>query len=112
MRHIEESGGPPAGGTPGLEMPDRAAGGEGASRPLALWGGLECTVARIGDAFRDQSRETGHHGRAGDLAAVAALGIRTLRHPVLWETIAPESPDACDWRWHVASACPTTWSML
>ena len=25
-------------------------------RPLELWGGLECTVARIGDDFRDQSR--------------------------------------------------------
>ncbi|MFO1148410.1 MAG: sugar nucleotide-binding protein [Alsobacter sp.] len=69
-------------------------------RPVELWGGLECTVVRIGDTFRDQSRETGHRTRAGDLAAVAALGIKTVRYPVLWETVAPDDPDACDWSFH------------
>ena len=69
---------------------------------LELWGGLECTVARIGDTFRDQSAETGHRGRSEDLDAVAALGIRTLRYPVLWETIAPNRPDEPEWGWHDA----------
>jgi dTDP-4-dehydrorhamnose reductase len=69
-------------------------------QPLELWGGLECTVARIGDGFRDQSRETGHAERIEDLDAIAALGVRTLRYPVIWETIAPEHPDEADWRWH------------
>lgn len=69
-------------------------------QPLELWGGLECTVARIGDDFRDQSLETGHRDRIEDLDRIAALGIRTLRYPVLWETVSPESPDRTDFAWH------------
>ena len=69
------------------------------SQVLELWGGLECTVVRIGDEFRNQLHETGHAARLEDLDAIARLGIRTLRYPVVWETIAPERPDECDWRW-------------
>jgi len=69
---------------------------------LELWGGVECTVARVGDLYRDQVAETGHFARADDLAAIAALGIRTLRYPIIWETISPDHPDAQDWRWHDA----------
>ncbi len=67
---------------------------------LELWGGFECSLVRIGHSYRDQIAETGHHGRLSDLDAVAALGIRTLRYPVLWETIAPDCPLASDWSWH------------
>ncbi len=35
-----------------------------------------------------------------DLDAIAALGIKTLRYPVVWETIAPDHPDECRWEWH------------
>ncbi|MBM6593463.1 family 1 glycosylhydrolase [Microvirga pudoricolor] len=69
-------------------------------QPLELWGGLECTVARIGDTFRDQVVETGHHERLDDLDRIAALGIRTLRYPVLWETISPATPHEADFSWH------------
>lgn len=65
-----------------------------------MWGGIECTVARMQDTYRDQIAETGHADRIEDLDAIASLGIRTLRYPVLWETIAPDDPDRCDWRWH------------
>ncbi|MDB5966123.1 MAG: family oxidoreductase, partial [Polaromonas sp.] len=68
--------------------------------PLAVWGGIECTVARIHDRFRDQTVETGHRQRDGDLERIAALGIRTLRYPVLLETVAPDQPGVRDWRWH------------
>jgi dTDP-4-dehydrorhamnose reductase len=54
---------------------------------------------RIGDEFRNQLDETGHQQRIADLDAIAALGIRTLRYPVVWETIAPDHPDECDWSW-------------
>lgn len=67
---------------------------------LALWGGLECTIARVGELFRNQIQETGHHERGADLNAIASLGIRTVRYPVLWETIAPTDPTRCDWSWH------------
>lgn len=80
----------------------RADGLSSAVPPLELWGGLECSVVRVGDDLRDQFRETGHHDRIGDLAAVAGLGIRTLRYPVSWERVAPDDPSLCDWAWHDA----------
>ncbi len=70
--------------------------------PLELWGGLECSVVRLGDTWRDQVRETGHHDRSADLPLIAELGIRTLRYPVLWERCAPGHPGACGWAWHDA----------
>ena len=66
---------------------------------MEMWGGAECTVNRVGDRYRDQTLLTGHHNRAGDVDAIAALGIRKLRTPVLWERIAPDDPHCRDWRW-------------
>ena len=68
--------------------------------PLELWGGVECSVVRIGDDYRDQLAETGHNSRFGDIDAMAALGIKAVRYPVLWEKIAPQSPDELDFSWH------------
>jgi dTDP-4-dehydrorhamnose reductase len=70
-----------------------------AQQPLQLWGGIECTVVRLGENFRNQLIETGHFGRIEDIHAIARLGIKTLRYPVLWETVAPDHPDECDWHW-------------
>ena len=67
---------------------------------VELWGGVECTVTRVHDEFRDQTLETGHRDRPSDLELIAGLGIRTLRYPVLWESISPEHPDKTDFRWH------------
>ena len=66
---------------------------------LELWGGAECTVNRVGDAFRDQTVETGHERRVSDLDLFASLGLQALRFPVLWERVAPDHPDARDWTW-------------
>lgn len=74
----------------------------GEHRGLELWGGLECTVARLGDDYRNQIAETGHDRREADLDLIAGLGIRTLRYPVLWESVAAAAPDQRDWRWHDA----------
>ncbi len=71
----------------------------GAGEPLELWGGVECTVVRVGDTYRDQLVLSGHHERADDLDRFAALGLRTLRFPVLWERTAPSGLNAADWRW-------------
>ena len=67
--------------------------------PLALWGGHECTVNRVGDRVLDQTVRTGHQRRLDDLDRFAALGLKTLRYPLLWERTAPERPDEPDWRW-------------
>lgn len=55
---------------------------------LELWGGIECTVNRVGDESFDQLERTGHDSRRGDIALFAGLGIRRLRYPVLWERVS------------------------
>ena len=67
--------------------------------PLELWGGIECTVNRLKDEFRDQTVRSGHHRRLCDLDRIAELGIKTLRYPVLWERVAPSSLGDPDWQW-------------
>ncbi len=67
--------------------------------PLELWGGVEYTVNRVGDDFRDQVVLSGHDQREDDLDRFATLGLRALRFPVLWERTAPEGLDRADWRW-------------
>jgi dTDP-4-dehydrorhamnose reductase len=65
----------------------------------AMWGGLECTVNRVGDRYFDQTLRTGHHERISDLARFAELGISAIRYPVLWERTAPDGLAHADWRW-------------
>ena len=67
--------------------------------PLELWGGVECTVNRVRDRWLDQTVRTGHDGRLDDLNRFAALGLRALRYPALWERIAPLSLESPDWGW-------------
>lgn len=66
---------------------------------MAVWGGIECTVNRVGDRYYDQLRRTGHHTRLTDLDRIAALGLQTVRYPILWERTAPDNPTQPDWRW-------------
>lgn len=64
-----------------------------------LWGGIECTLNRVGERFHSQLALNGHLHRPEDLDLFAGLGIRTLRYPVLWEMVAPRDPDRPDWSW-------------
>ena len=54
-----------------------------------VWGGIECTINRVNDHYRDQLYLAGHYTRAEDIERFAALGIRKLRYPVLWEYHQP-----------------------
>jgi dTDP-4-dehydrorhamnose reductase len=63
---------------------------------LELWGGIECTVNRVHGSYHNQLELTGHDQRLEDLDAVAHLGIRTLRYPVLWEL---NGSAGNEWRW-------------
>ena len=67
--------------------------------PLEVWGGLEPTINRVGDRYFDQIEQSGHAWRTGDLDRFAALGLRTLRYPVLWERTAPKDIAVADWSW-------------
>jgi dTDP-4-dehydrorhamnose reductase len=66
---------------------------------VELWGGIECTVNRVGDVYFDQMERNGHATRLSDLGLFAGLGIRALRYPVLWERVAPHGFDDIDWSW-------------
>ena len=65
---------------------------------IELWGGLEGTVNRVSDQYFSQIEQNGHDRRVDDLDRFAALGIRALRYPVLWERVAPEGIASADWR--------------
>jgi dTDP-4-dehydrorhamnose reductase len=69
------------------------------SRPLELWGGLECTVNRVRDDYFSQLDRNGHALRACDIGRFASLGIRAIRYPILWERTAPEGIAKADWSW-------------
>lgn len=59
------------------------------SPPLELWGGVECTINRVGHTFFNQIELSGHHRRLPqDLERFASLGIHTLRTSLLWESFA------------------------
>ena len=66
---------------------------------LELWGGVECTVNRVGERYFDQVRKSGHDDRPEDIARLAAIGFRAVRYPVLWERVAPEGLSTADWTW-------------
>jgi dTDP-4-dehydrorhamnose reductase len=52
---------------------------------IELWGGVECTVNRVGDTYFDQLDRNGHLSRPDDIDAFADLGLTGLRVPIIWE---------------------------
>jgi dTDP-4-dehydrorhamnose reductase len=82
--------------------PEREGAGPGTGRSPApdrpeVWGGIECTLNRVGDRYFDQFRAQGHDRRPEDLDRVAGLGIRTLRYAAHWERVCPRQPDQEEW---------------
>jgi dTDP-4-dehydrorhamnose reductase len=70
-----------------------------ATAGMEMWGGLECTVNRVGEQYFSQLDRAGYVTGLDDLSRFAALGIRALRFPVLWERVAPHGPGSADWSW-------------
>ncbi|HSF44533.1 MAG TPA: family 1 glycosylhydrolase, partial [Chitinophagaceae bacterium] len=64
-----------------------------------IWGGLECTINRVGDNFRDQFEYAGHYNRPDDLEKISGLGIKKIRYPVLWEKHMHAKDEEIDWSW-------------
>lgn len=64
-----------------------------------IWGGLECTINRIGDNFRDQLTYAQYYERKDLIKTFASLGIKKLRFPVLWEAHQMNSAkEKIDWK--------------
>ncbi len=64
-----------------------------------IWGGIECTINRVGDCFNDQLVHAGHYNREDDLEKIASLGMKKLRYPVLWEHHQPTRGTEPCWTW-------------
>ena len=64
-----------------------------------VWGGLECTVNRVGDRYFDQFSHLAHLPPDTVVDLIASLGIRVLRFPILWERVAPHGIADADWSW-------------
>ncbi len=62
-----------------------------------VWGGLECTVNRIGNQYHDQVARSGHAARVDDIDRLADMGVRRVRYPLLWERIQPDRGQAARW---------------
>ncbi len=64
-----------------------------------IWGGLECTINRIGDKYVDQLELSGFYQNASQLTAIVELGIKRMRFPVLWEKHQQRKFDIPDFSW-------------
>lgn len=74
--------------------PSRTDRASNAESTLQIWGGLECTINRVGDRWSNQADRSGHDKRGvSDLQLFESLGIPMIRYPVLWEAIAPDALD-------------------
>ena len=69
------------------------------SRYPEIWGGIECTIARIGGHYYDQLEAGGHYLRDGDISRLAELNIKAIRYPLLWEKHQPVRDKPIDWAW-------------
>jgi dTDP-4-dehydrorhamnose reductase len=63
-----------------------------------IWGGIECTINRVGDNFFDQLDYANFYQHP-PLASIADLGIKKLRFPILWEKHQPVLEKPIDWTW-------------
>ena len=51
-----------------------------------VWGGVECTINRVGNTYFDQYTRGGHRvTMEADLERIASLGVRALRVGLQWE---------------------------
>jgi len=65
---------------------------------LQIWGGLECTINRVGDNYFDQLANADFYNKPV-VNEIADLGIKRLRFPILWEKHQPTLDEPIDWSW-------------
>jgi dTDP-4-dehydrorhamnose reductase len=64
-----------------------------------IWGGIEGTINRVGNTYRDQLEYAGHYLRTNDIDKFSELGISKLRYPILWERHVTKAGQDIDWTW-------------
>ncbi len=62
-----------------------------------LWGGIECSLTRVGDRLIDQLKQTGHDRRAiENIRRFSIFKFAKMRYPVLWEKHQRHEDDKID----------------
>lgn len=64
---------------------------------MEVWGGIECSINRVGKDYFDQMEYDNLYLRPEILDQILDLGIKTLRFPILWEKVWPDNTKAPDW---------------
>ena len=64
---------------------------------VEVWGGIECTINRVKDSYIDQLDFSGHYKRDTDIELIAALGVKKLRYPLIWERHQPTKNTKINW---------------
>lgn len=64
---------------------------------IEVWGGMECTINRVGDKYFDQLNYSNHRERESDIKMFADLGLKKMRYPILWEHHKPTQHIAINW---------------
>lgn len=64
---------------------------------IEIWGGIECTINRVGNDYHDQLEYAGHYNRETDIDIITSLGVQRLRYPVLWEKHQPKQNGIAEW---------------
>jgi dTDP-4-dehydrorhamnose reductase len=57
------------------------------SSKIEIWGGVECTINRVGENYHSQLLKGGYYQRENNIELIAELGVKKLRYPVLWEYV-------------------------
>lgn len=64
---------------------------------MEIWGGIECTINRVGNDYFDQIDFQGHFRRKDDLKHICDLGIKKLRYPIIWEKHQRSKNEEINW---------------
>jgi dTDP-4-dehydrorhamnose reductase len=62
-----------------------------------VWGGIECSINRVGHEYFDQFQLSSFYDRKELLHRVADLGVTSLRFPILWEKHVTAPDNIIDW---------------
>jgi len=64
---------------------------------MEVWGGVECSINRVGDQYFDQLTYDDHYNQPALLDHIAGLGISSIRYPILWEKNWPNEDEVPNW---------------
>jgi len=64
---------------------------------MEIWGGIECSINRVGDDYFDQLTYDNQYDRPALLEHIAELGISSIRYPILWEKNWPNENESPTW---------------